>query len=1188
MPIADATRFQAEGAFINWAAVARRLESLDFYKEAVAKNPSTLQLRWMIDRKLGLPTEPFIVWRRRKGSIQAHPVPFENLPFIGGTRIVSFGSPVSRIEVDVQGGAGMLLAFAGAPTLFNTVTFAAAPGGNATMTLAASSIDGLVVSAGVVVSAVRAVPVETFSKDSGWERLEIVGLPVTKADWGGVAQVAADQGMVNALTDPQTAARQRLERGAPPVGWAAAIAAGFPAPVWTQPDFGQLIKDVNADLLDVFQPIAAGSPPKDHWKKTAPVVLPPPVNSSGKKMSGPDRTTDVSPWNVALIGAGSDPHMALTLGFGTAYPGVETKVGATALFFDYMVTARWAPDGRSAPLELAAIVPAPAAALPPPPPANLGAEFLGHLQPLQRDQNWRCSVRVQWDRPFQIPIFLPRTYAFASTGITPAQPVKGLMTQRHAGGFAPNVLNYAQVKDDPEPNRVSAVDRELPIPANPGNRTMKYAVAHQDLYGQWSAWKNVNRQVEQPAVDQVRIVSAEFQVAVPANGAVCPASLVVEFLWDWSVRSPFQIRLGGRLYSAAHRGDPPPNTNLPTGLPRSLGGAEGFAVVQFAGAVPSMAGATIIGLNPAGDKAVPFGSQQSDEGRRYRLTIPGFQLNFASTGHIGLALWAQGVEAIAPQRTGDWSKQPSVISASDPRPPVIPPDIVTLASLPDAAGECHVRLSWGASAGAAGYFVYESTETKILQANGLHEPTPDQTLSQRLGIIKNAFDANPSRREFTRRNAKLITATSVDLTLPRGSQAIHVFIMLGVSAGQVEAKWPTGANASDQWQAFAAPRLAPPSAPTLEVRPVANGANILVQTRKGPRVKRIDLHRVRVDDAAKELDTMGPPVLTISPATPAWNVATTNDALGLHIEQAIGTDAPSGSWKRVWYRAVAWSEKDDLRGLLPDRSPASNAAWTVVPPATPPPLSGLAVDWPSGGALGDAIIRWTSAAPVRKTPLGAHTITVQAKVTGNAPATLINVLDKPLSSLATAAPGAGSGVWRSGGGPPAPVEYSALIRRTDVNHRVQVMVRITDPLGRTSEKFVTVEPGPVLPPPNLGGFSIVKSLNPPGVQLNFTSSSPIKEPAAGDYKLRVTVVRPKPPNQFVPPPPIIVEMGLDDVPPDEPGPIPPGADPVRVRRNKGPVNPASYYVFSRVAVSKFIVRLTSPDGRSVEHTEQVV
>ena len=58
----------------------------------------------------------------------------------------------------------------------------------------------------------------------------------------------------------------------------------------------------------------------------------------------------------------------------------------------------------------------------------------------------------------------------------------------------------------------------------------------------------------------------------------------------------------------------------------------------------------------------------------------------------------------------------------------------------------------------------------------------------------------------------------------------------------------------------------------MNVTPNVYRSKIRIETRKGPRVRRIDLHRVRVDDAARDLDTMGPPVLTLDAMTPGWQV----------------------------------------------------------------------------------------------------------------------------------------------------------------------------------------------------------------------------------------------------------------------------------------------------------------------------
>ena len=1207
--VVDAARFQAEGTLISWADLARRL-GYSARLANVRQLDAALHLRWMIRADLGMPTGPFIVWRRSRAGRTPTPLNFDVSPlgFFFGSRLVDWHASMSMVEMDVTGSAGVVIAFAGSPQLSQTVAIANVPGGATTLELSASSIDGLIVSPGIDIVQIRGIVADDLSEAAGWERIELVGLPVRKAAWAGVQHHAEPQGMMNALTTPEDAARQRLERGAPPIGWGPWLDAGVPAPPWTPPNYAHLIDDTNLDLLAFLRSVIVGFPPNQQIAQQLTVPLPPPQNAAGQTMNEPGTSTKVSPLAMTLLPAGTDPHLSLALGFGTAYPiGPRSKLTvfttADVLHYDYMITAQWERglDGNSASFDMAALVPTPSLAIAPPAPSNLITKTMGHLRPPQPDGDWSCSVRVSWDRPPAIPLFNPRTFAFARVGLSPVEAPGLLMENRKSGGHLPITINETIDPPDPEQFRLHAVHRDVPIPSNPGYRTNKYAAAHQDIYGQWSNWRAIDTTIQQPPVDYVRIVSARFDVSLPGAGAVCPATLTIEFLWDWRVRRPNIIRFAGRLYAAAFHGAAPPSTTVPAGLQRSILGADPFVEIAFAGDVPSSTGGTIVGLNEPGDAQVGFGPAQGSETRRYRITIPNFSLDFGSTGHIGLALWAQGQERIAPQRTGAWSPQPSVISSSDPRPPIIVPDIVTLASLPDASGECHARLSWSASVGAAGYFIYESTETKILLANGLSEPAQDLTLSQRLTRIKNAFRANPSRREFTRRNSKLIQGNSTDITLPRGSTSIHVFIVLGVSAGQAESNWPSGPKPDDALQAFAAPRVVAPAPPTIEaaalldrsVSPPLYRTRLHIATRKGARVKRIDLHRVRVDDAAKRLETMGPPILTLTPAAPGWTVNQTADVFGTNIVSATGTDTPAGSWKRVWYRASAWSERDDLRGNLAGKSPASNSCWVVIPPGDAPHISPLAIEWPPGGALADVLVKWNSAAPARKTPLGHHTIAIRARAVGadegTPPLIAINV---PLAALPQAQPATGSGAWRAAGGSPGPSEYQAIIRRAAITDKVQLSIQITDPVGRSSERLVTIDEGPILPDPKIENVTLTTSVVPPGRLLQWTSDAPLGAGDAGPYTLRIAVLRPPkqrfpPLGPFLPQPPILVELGLEDVPLDEAGPITAGADPVRVRRNPGAGPTFSYYVFCRVPVTKFIIRLTAPDGRLAEHIETV-
>jgi hypothetical protein len=1192
--LVDPTRFHAEGAVVDWAAVARRLG----IETSVPSLRPTIELRWMLAAELGLPTEPFQVWYRAHTTQVEKPLTLQtkSLFFIGYSTITWSEGSMSHVSVDVQtSSGGTLLSFAGAPLPSNIGTLVSVPAVNTTLQLSAPVIDGLLVSPGVTVTAVRGIPAGALSQAAGWRLLEVVGLPVRQADWAGIGKHGSPQGMVGAFVDAPTAAVQRLTRGAPPIGWGPLLATGVPAPPWTAPGFPALVTEVNQELLTLLRNIVASFPPNQQAAQTLTLPVPPPQNSSGDTMTAHSSDAQVAPLAMTFMGASSDPFLSLVLGFGTAYSGTGDHVGGPMSRVDFMITAHWEKglDGASAPADFAAIIPLPGPAPAPPPPANMMTELLALLRPLASDGNWRASSRISWDRTPQWQLFRTASFAPARAGLTPPEPAAVLLNPRPSGGFRPVAINNPVDPPDPESWRLHAVDRELPIPSNPGQRSVKYAAAVQDIYGQWTPWVSLDDSLAQPDLDPVRVVSAKLTPAVPASGSVCATALEIEFLWDWRVRSPRLIRFAGRLYAASEHGSPPPSLIVPGGLDRSLGGGGAFLEVTFAGDTPSAPGATLIGLNEGGDKQVSFGAAQGAEARRYRLSLSGLALDFGLSGHIGLALWAQGQERIAPQRTSAWSSNPLVVTASDPRPPVVLVEHVALASLPDAAGQCHARIAWTPQPGAIGYFIYESDETQILNASGLNQPTPDQTLDARLLVIKNAFSGNPAglRRNFTRLNASPLAGASSDVALPKGSTAIHLYLVLGISAGQVESKWPSAPNAKDALISVAAPHIMNPAAPLLEAQqyldqaatPPVFKARLTLTTRPGPRPKRIDVHRVRVDDAARDLDTMGPPIARITTSGGAWTVMQVADPqYGNYIQRVQGTDAPSGSWRRVWYRATAWTDQDDTRGGLPGRSPASTAAWVVIPPPDPPAISPLSLG--TGPTPPDVIVQWTSAAPLKRTPLGPHLLSVRAAAAGAAAGTppLLS-LDAPLDKLATAPPASGSGVWIYGSGPGL-VTYRALIRRAALTDPLRFIVRLTDPIGRMGEALVNIAGGSVDPAPDLTDLllHIVPTPPPRRVLLEFKSSVPLKAPLDGPYRVRVTVIQTGP--VFPPHAPVTVELPVGSVPvvPPHPGPVT-----LALYRLPGSGPKITYVALTTLPVRQFDVRITGPDGRFAQKTQTV-
>lgn len=1185
----DTKRFYADGAIIDWIRSVRLL--------GVQADPGRLrpvtQLRWMLHPNMGMPSEPFKVWARRRSSQsiqQALGIKSTTLLFMGAYTAITWpNGRMAHVSIDVSSSiSGTIFAFAGGPQFSNINAWVAVSNGNSTVEIGAPVIDGLLVPPGISVSAVRGISTASLSQAAGWELIETVGLPTRNPAWIGIGRHGERQGMVSAPIDADAAAIQRLERGAPPIGWGSLLAPGIPAPGWTAPAFDPLLDEINKELLDYLRGSVASIAPNLLAAHKITMPMAPPQNSVGQSVDATSSDAQVSPLAMTLIAAGSDPFLSLALGFGTAYPFTQenpTFVGAPRM--DYMITAHWDKglDGNSPPADFAALVPAPALATAPPTPANIAAQTAGILKPAERDGAWRGTSRVSWDRMPKLNLFRAPSFAAARAGLVPAEPARAMMAVRPSGGYRPLVISATDREKDPAWFRIHAIDRELPIPTNPGSRSVKYAVAVQDIYGQWTRWLPVDQNLKQPELDLVRISTAKLTPVPAGASTVCPATLEMEFLWDWSVRSPSQIEFAGLLYTTTDHGGPPPSLAIPSALPRSIGGLDPRLTITFAGDTPTAPGATIIGLDPSGENQVGFGASQGSEGRRYRVTMPGFALDFSLAGHIGLALWARAQERIAPQRTGGWSPSPVVTTASDPRPPIFPVEFVQLGSLPDAAGQSHARIAWAAQAGVAGYFIYESDETQILAALGFAEPTPEKTLADRLKVIKDNFSSIP-RRVFTRLNATAVEANSLDIAMPKGSTVIHFYMVLGISAGQVESDWPTD---KDKLIALAAPHIKVPSPPMLEVArfldaavtPPAYRTRITVTTRPGPHVKKIELHRVRVDDAAKDLDSMGPPIAKVATTSGDWVVTNaTNSAGASFIDTAVGIDTPTGSWRRVWYRATAWSERDDARGGLPGRSLPSTTAWVVIPPAASPALSPVTVS--AGSLPTDVVFEWTSTAPVKRTPLGPHVLSVSASVSGAGMGALALLrADSPTDKLPVSMPAATeSGAWIAGSAAET-TTYRAIVRRAKVSDPIRFAARITDPLGRTGEALREVPAGPVIPAPTITEVLVHRLTFPPPKRLVLQFSSVVPLMPTGSYRVSVAIT---PTGPAMPPPtPTVVDM--------ETGSVPTLTSPfsgMGLFRLPGSGPKITFLLQAPQNTSSFAIRITAPDGQFAEVTQPVV
>lgn len=1135
--IYDPGVFKGQGALINNSAMMgphfQDAANSNGTGATVGNGPDFLQgyhavfLRWQLHPEIGMPSEPFKVWRRAAvpfGELTKIASEKTNLPPLG--RVVNFDRPHFSITAEVSnissGPATVILLMLAGPPSFDSVVgvldFNLPANGKRIFTYEAPFITGLLIMGLGDVHALHGLALEDAEKVTDWELVETVGLPVDRREWRDLAgqKHGAKQGMVGAETDPLTAATQRYARGVNPFGWHPRFPDNEKAPVWGFASAQDMIADAQDLLLPMLHQ-AMHRPPDDQAGFIRRFLVPPPQNPNGSQLNAENGKAEISPLSMLQLAVSTDPMQAVALGFGTGYPFEDVPtihLGAISLFgdpdasdWDYRVTGRWARglDGRSKEVEYAALIPRPKKVVPAPPPADFAVDFLAHLKPAASDQPWVASARMSWERFVLDNIVSVASFAAARKDLSDGDPAKALLEPRPSGkGHMP--IGNTQNPKDPETVRQSATDSGFPIPNAPGSVSAKYAVATQNIFGIWSPWVADPFTSTQPSPDMVQIVDANLVPTDPGSGTICPAGLMVEFVLDWSVRRVRQVEFRGRLFTAATRKQDPPG-GLPVNLQKSLTGAGGATVITFSGDTPSFPGGRIITLDAQGGNEVTPGENTQGQSRRYRMFIDDFSINFAATPHVGLALKAQATERLAPQRKSIWPLEPKTAYGSDPRArDTTIVEIVPLTSLPDASGNCHARLSWNTIPNAQGYILYESNETAILSRQNIAEAAPGTPLSTRLATLKAAFNADTNRDAFTRVNDRLLTVNNLDTTIPRGSQVIHVWALLPMSHGGIEGPWPSGANAADKLIVYAAPKIAEPAPPTLELRQIAQGSgfatNIIVGTRgqSGARPKRIDIYRTRVADAAREIDSMGLPIAKITNSDADFTVDMTGEPGDDWIDRVQGLDAPQGSWKHVWYRAIVWSMDDPLRGVRMGRSRPSPAQSVVIPPDTPPPLSNLVPSWP-GGDLGDVLLDFNSAAPVPATPLGPHIFEIDITENGAVAPLLRTRMD--LANLPDAPPVTGSGLWRAPDG--FDRNYRILVRRSSENVAAAVTLRLRDPIGRVTERIHNIEIGTILPPVVIGDIIATGSPNS-GKSYRFNIENTLDTAIAGQfYRIEITL-----------------------------------------------------------------------------------
>ncbi|HJW91693.1 MAG TPA: PASTA domain-containing protein [Anaerolineales bacterium] len=934
---------------------------------------------------------------------------------------------------------------------------------------------------------------QEYAELDDWQLVDVVGLPVD-GSWDSTGYNTGGQGLVDP-TDPfirplppQEAALDRLIAGAPFTGWHNINDRGQSLPSWEQPDLKAfLLEQLAPGFLENVRQMLENEPDPEKHAEYRPtkrkIDLPLQAGYLGdRRLQAQQSTLDAPPWKVALLNAGSDPFASLALGFGTLIPFDFESVYMVSVFhqhYDREFAAVLLDLGSTKNLE-------------PEPPEGVRAVLRARSRPAKRNEDYADSVDVLWKRPKQPglqpdPTRTPLGYSVTRLG--PQQGLSEILLARRPGdvqGWVPIVGNASGDGQEVRFNerRLESGFRALP-------QSCTYSVAAQDLFGRWSEWRSTDYQLEAEPSQGPKLVSVQLDP---------DGKLIVDFAWDWSDRSPGFVEISGRFSD-------PPSSDFVNQRIQFGGGDVGLFDPQQGQVDP---------LDPGRKGAVSWGEEQdadpAEPGTRYyRLTRLGIQIpfNLRETPVIEVKARGQGfLHQVFSSGFGPgfgitpWS-QPLQVSVQNSRAPefsfpiVLPPpqEPPQWASLPDISGTSRALLRWPTMLGLRS-IIYTASETALLAAADrpgpdLNKPYPGRVADLR-AILHRPDDL---RRVFQRLTNRPVENGEFEAVLPRGSRVIHAYAITAINSQQMESAWPQDRM---QFLLVAAPRLSIPTEPELQID-LENGELVArVRLRGGAPVDRVELFRTSNEGLAQDGDTMGPPIAELIPD-------------GAPVLEHRQTLPPS--WRRIYYRAVAWSRDNPLTGEISARSPASPAVSVLLPPQAVPEVIDLRVNGP-GSSDAEALVSWTSQAPVEVTPLGPHTVILEARtVSGD----VITRLEESLHTLPMVA-----SLFEL---PPAdPVDpkiirvgpsedyrlYAWLPRPLGLSFRLTV--KIIDPLGRIGSAHQDVHQLALLHPPQLGSISFsfdpILSFGEPGdARSHWEILSPVQQDALDRYHFSVEIDR---------------------------------------------------------------------------------
>lgn len=1185
--------FRAEGMLLPWRSISdlqhegRVLpeELTRQRKSSVAERHTEVHLRWACDPSIGVPLSPFKVWMRSISS-RVETVSL-NWTIADGEMRATLPGSASRVAVELQrssqtepisvygllGGGDLRRAMAAKSIRLSTNE-------RTTLTLSGDGITSLVILNGTN-PVVRMQAMSDTINDPAWKLVEQVGLPVD-GSWGSSAYSHADQGIIGAEMNPLEAAKQRLDRGAPPFGWPFFTQMNQLAPAWAPIHPDKLMDELHSELMPMLEKCFSGVLSSDQVKIRPVLNVDPP--QQGGRQSSAKTTAALSPIQLLLLAATTEPALALACGFGTAWPLESDAIaGLSPQKTEFLVTGLWKGNPVHGDMELASFVPWPDVHQQLMKPAGLFAERDGLVRPQVTDAQWRESVKIQWNRVENTAALgRPTSCSFARFDVTTIPQTESLMPIRESGGWRPFVITADAPEGQINADKNALVDSAVPLPLDGQVRHLGYAVAVQDIFGIWSPWSDAVHSDQAPRPPGLGLISTQLDTRYNGAASACPSELDLQLAIDWSSRRPRRFELFIGFYPMSNADSPTPATLAPD-LPISAGMFNRQLTVNFNGDSPDTS--SVRALDAEGLNFVTAGPQQGMDIRRYRMELPVPELDFSATRRWGVRIWGRLESRVIPGfsqwgppgKTDGTAPSVAVAVAASPAP-ITPLPLSALPGVPmgsqtDGSGRSHVKVYWSLPSGIRPQKinVWEITESVMRQRASLEKPEPGTLPGARLQELREAYDAmsRKDRRTGFRRLLELPgTAREVDIALPRGSSDIHLYTITTTTDTGIESPWPEG-SAEERLHAFIAPTLVSPAAPLVRASVQGSGSlSIDLVSASAIPVREYRLYRSLCAEAAQRTGSMGPPFAVVS-ATPATPPDETDSVTGQPLWHAAWQGSFPENWQDWLVRVVA-VPVDSIpdAAIRGQASLPSDILSVAVRPQTAPDLEPLTHDvW--GATHNGVIVESSTALRFTQSPSGAHRMI--AKV-GNDTLVVDDINDIPIDDD-TIPNGARPGPvlirrTRTAGRTPLAIVFE----RADRLQSVEMDLKLIDPLGRVSSERTTVPPW-IQQPLSISILDVL-TISGRGKVLMFSADAPVDSRDPGQMSITAT-----PPRLNLNVRPTTERFALHKIPFDARPTFANGNDKLRISRTNK-LTPYIYALFIRSGDDDTVlISIEMDDGR---------